>query len=93
MKAVKAQLALTVADTQYAYQLPKDARRFRVHLRDWATFRLAYEPGKVATPTVDYETIPASAEKYEDDITGSLYLYLASFVALKVAEIEVWVAS
>jgi len=85
-------VALTSADTEYSQALPANTKKFRVHLRDFATFRLAYETGKVATPTGAYETIPAGSEKYEDEvILASLTLYLASPVATKTAEIEAWV--
>ena len=84
-------LALTAADTEYSQALPVNTKKFRIHLRDYATFRLAYETGKVAASTDPYETIPAGSEKYEDGLNlSALTVYLASPVATKVAEIEVW---
>jgi hypothetical protein len=85
-------VALTLADTEYSQALPANTKKFRVHLRDYATFRLAYETGKVAGSVDPYETIPAGSEKYEDQINiASLTLYFASPVAGKTAEIEAWV--
>jgi len=84
-------VTLTSANTEYSQALPADTKKFRIHLRDYATFRLAYETGKVATPTDPYETIPAGSEKYEDGLNlAALTLYLASPVAAKTAEVEAW---
>jgi hypothetical protein len=84
-------VALTNADTEYSQALPANTKKFRIHLRDYATFRLAYVTGKVATPTDPYETIPAGSEKYEDELlAASLTVYLASPVAGKTAEVEAW---
>jgi len=89
--ATKYAVALTNADTEYSQALPANTKKFRVHLRDYATFRLAYETGKVATPTDPYETIPAGSEKYEDGLNlSALTIYLASPVAGKTAEVEAW---
>ena len=89
--ATKYALALTAADTEYSQALPANTKKFSIHLRDYATFRLAYETGKVATPTDPYETIPAGSEKYEDGLNlSALTVYLASPAASKIAEIEAW---
>ena len=89
--ATKYALALTAADTEYFQALPANTKKFRIHLRDYATFRLAYVTGKVADSVDPYETIPAGSEKYEDGLNlSALTVYLASPVATKVAEIEVW---
>ena len=85
-------LALTLADTEYSQALPANTKKFRIHLRDFATFRLAYVTGKVAGSVDPYETIPAGSEKYEDGLNlAALTVYLASPVAAKTAEIEAWV--
>ena len=84
-------VALTNADTEYSQALPSNTKRFSVHLRDYSEFRLAYESGKVATPTEPYLTIPAGSEHYQDGLDASgLTLFIASPAAGKVAEIEVW---
>jgi len=89
--ATKYAVALTLGDTQYSQALPANTKKFRIHLRDYATFRLAYETGKVAGSVDPYETIPAGSEKYEDGLNlSALTVYLASPVAGKTAEIEAW---
>ena len=83
-------VALTAANTEYSQALT-NVKKFRIHLRDFTEFRLAYVTGKVATPTDPYETIPAGSEKYEDNLNiANLTLYFASAVAGKTAEIEAW---
>ena len=87
---IKYAVAMTSADTQYSQALT-DVKKFRIHTRDFTEFRLAYETGKVATPTDPYETVPAGSEKYEDSLNiASLTLYFASASAGKTAEVEVW---
>jgi hypothetical protein len=90
---VKYAVSMTTANTEYSQALPDGTKRFRIHLRNWSAFRLAYVTGKVATPTDPYESIPANSEKYEDGLkttTGSLILFFASPSASMIAEIEVW---
>ena len=88
--ATKYAVAMTSANTEYSQAL-SSVKKFRIHIRDFTEFRLAYETGKVATPTDPYETVPAGSEKYEDNLNvASLTLYFASAVAGKVAEAEVW---
>jgi len=84
-------VTITTLDTEYSQALPANTKKFRIHLQDFATFRLAYVTGKVATPSAPYETIPANSEKYEDGLSlAALTLYFASPVSTKIAEIEVW---
>lgn len=90
-KPVIYNVTMTLADTEYSQALPPNCRKYEIHLRDWSTFRFAYETGKVATPTEPYETIPAGGSKYEEHIRPeSLTLYFASPAAGKTAEIEAW---
>jgi len=89
--ATKYAVTMTNANTEYSQALPANTKKFRIHLRDWTGFRLAYETGKVATPTDPYETIPDGAEKYEEELNlASHTLYFASAAAGKTAEIEAW---
>lgn len=86
---------MTSANTEYSAALPLGIRAFRIHLRDWSAFQLAYVAGKVATPTEPYQSVPANGEKYEDwletrQLNEQITLYFASSVAAKTAEIEVW---
>lgn len=84
-------VTITTADTEYSQVLPANTKKFSVHLRDMATFRLAFATGKVATPTDPYETVPQGGEKYMEGIQATPTLYIASPVGTKVAEIEAWV--
>jgi hypothetical protein len=85
-------VTLTSANTEYSQVLPANTKRFSVHLRDYATFRVAYVTGKVAAPTAPYLTIAANGELYNEGLdVSSKTLYLASPSAGKTAEIEVWV--
>ena len=89
--ATKYAVALTLADTEYFQALPANTKKFSIHLRDYAEFRLAYVTGKVAGSVDPYETIPAGSEKYEDGLNlAALTVYLASPAADKTAEIEAW---
>ena len=84
-------LTITNADTEYSQALPANTKQFSVHLRDFTAFRLAYETGKVATPTDPYETLPINTEKHVENIEpASLTLYIAAPAGTKVAEIEAW---
>lgn len=84
-------VAMTLADTEYSQALPANTKKFRIHMRNFSAFRLAYEAGKVATPTDPYETVPAGAEKYENNLNmAALTLYFASSNAAMTAEVEAW---
>ena len=84
-------VTITSADTEYFRALPTGTKKFRIHLRDYAAFRLAYVTGKVATSVDPFETIPAGCEKFEDGLNpNALIVYLASSIAAKTAEIEAW---
>lgn len=84
-------VTMTSANTEYSQALPANPKRFRIHLRDWSAFRLAYVTGKVAAPTDPYESVLANGEKYEDNLgVSSLTLYFASGTAGKTAEVEAW---
>ena len=91
-------VTLTVADTQYTTQLSQYTKKFMAKPRDGATFRLAFETGRVATPTEPYITIDSGRTYWEDNIFIRVQtadwdgtLYLASPSAAKVVEIVEWV--
>lgn len=84
---------MTEADTEYSQVLPKGALTFLIHTRDESIFRLAFESGKVATPTEPYLTILANSGYSEFEIVnynGLLTLYFASPSSGKVVELLVW---
>lgn len=81
---------MAAANIEYYQALPANTQKFSIHLRDFSTFRLAYVSGLVAGAVDPYETVPAGAEKYEDQLYSTLTLYFASPIAGKTAEIEAW---
>ena len=79
------------ADTEYSQALPDSTKKFLIHTRDGTAFRLAFETGKVATPTAPYFTIPTGASYNEDLIQpSSLTLYFGCASAGKIVEIIAW---
>ena len=87
---------MTDADTEYSQVLRLRCLTFLIHTRDESSFRLAFEAGKVATPTEPYFTIPANSGYSEFEITNDLLiddritLYFASDSTGKVIEIIEW---
>lgn len=85
-------VTLTDADFEYSQALPSGTKKVAIHLQDNTAFRLAFETGKVATPTAPYISYPAGCEYFVEGVllTGAT-VYLAAPAASKTAEIEVWV--
>lgn len=82
-------LTLTLADTEYSQALPATCRRVAIYNRSAHALRLAFETGKVATPTDPYRTIPANSEWDSGPVKlSSATVYLATDDALDVVEIE-----
>jgi len=87
---------MTLADTEYEYELPENCKTFLLHTRDESAFRLAFETGHVATPTEPYLTILANCRFVEPSIANVTYqgelvtLYFASDDAGKVVELVYW---
>jgi hypothetical protein len=69
---------ITDGSTEYSQALPSITKKFMIHTRDGTAFRVAFETGKVATPTEPYFSVPANQAYYEDFIeAASLTLYFA----------------
>jgi len=86
-------VAITNADTEYSQAIPAGTKRIKVVLADGATFRLAWETGKVAAPTAPYWTQPANIP-YEEKIglyLSAQTLYIADSVGTKICQILCWV--
>jgi len=81
---------MTDADTEYSKELPKGCLTFLIHTRDESSFRLAFETGKVATPTEPYFTVPANSGYSEFEVDGGITLYFASGSSGKIIEIIAW---
>lgn len=71
-------VAITDGNTEYSQALPSLTKKFLMHCRDGTAFRIAFETGKVATPTEPYFSVPTNQAYYEDFLeAASLTLYFA----------------
>lgn len=81
-----ANVAMTLANTEYSYLLPTATKRFIIKLRGGASFRIAY----VAAAT-EWLTVSAGNFYSEDDLVlPGTTLYFQSPAAAQVAEIVYW---
>jgi hypothetical protein len=87
-------VALTTQNTEYAQQLPADARRIRFQLRTAVDLRYAFTTGLVATPTAPYMTLKSgqvyTMEIQKEQIIGQPTIYFAAASGSLVVELEVW---
>lgn len=84
-----ANVALTLAATEYSYVVPPGTKRIQVTNRSFQQMRLAYVSGGTNTAWI---TVPAGAQYSEVDLAvTSLTLYIqVPATAGTVAEIVVW---
>ena len=88
---------MTLANTEYIQVLPENCKGFIIHTRDETVFRLAFETGHVATPTVPYFTIVATKAFGTGDVFNYTFggnlltLFFASPNGGKVIELIYWV--
>lgn len=92
IKATIYNVAVTDADTEYSQQLAAGTVRFQIRMQDGSAFRLAFETGKVASPTAPYASAPLNTLWEEDGLNprGTYTLYFASAAGSKTAEIVCW---
>lgn len=84
-------ISLTNKDTEYSQVLPNGTKRFAISLRNDKAFRIAFETGKVATPTDPYLMIKGNTEYSEQDLNLSgKTLYIASYDDNQTAQLIVW---
>jgi len=85
-------VALALANTEYAQALPVGCRGFEFHCRTANDVRFAFETGRVAAPVAPYMTLPSGLWYYNLEVRFDVVwtLYLASAVAAVVAEIIAW---
>lgn len=83
-------IEMTLADTEYSQALGSQVKRFEIKTRDSSAFRVAFETGKVATPTNPYLTVPANSSYSEDGLNCASTIYFASGDAGKIIEIITW---
>lgn len=81
-------VTITTADTEYSQLLPDNTKSITVQLRTAAVSRIAFETGKVATPTAPYFTIKSGAAYSENNINlGGKTLYVAGDAGTELMEI------
>lgn len=84
---------MTQANTEYSKTIPAGCKKITAMVRsNDASFRLAFEPGKVATPTEPYFEIPEGGGYIAENInlaTGGT-IYIASSTAGKTIQFEFW---
>lgn len=85
-------VTMTNANTEYSQVLPANTKAIAVSVQsNDAEFRLAWQSGRVATPTPPYLRIPAGGTYYKENILlANATLYFACPVAGKVLQIEAW---
>ncbi|MFB0543813.1 MAG: hypothetical protein ACETVR_03430 [Candidatus Bathyarchaeia archaeon] len=84
-------VTLTLPNTEYSQDLPAGTKKFTIQERGGNAFRLAFETGRVATPTEPYATVGANQTYSEDHVyLTDKKVYLADPVGGRVIEIICW---
>ncbi len=85
-------VTMTTADTEYSQALPAGCKRYRISLQSQDTaFRIAYESGKVATPTAPYYNANIGEIIDVDQVNlAATTVYFACAAAGKIMQIEAW---
>jgi len=78
---------MTLADTEYSYQLPESTVKFEVKCRTDFDVKLAFIETESST---NYFTIPSGTSYWEDEIETTKTLYFQCADAGKVLEIKSW---
>lgn len=83
---INAQVALTLANTEYSYSIPALARRIEIRIRELKPLKLGFGPGESIT---NYRSIPAGYEYAIDGIaTGhNIIFYFQSSYPTTTLEI------
>ena len=76
------------ADTEYNQLLPDNTKLLTIEISDGTSFRMSFEPNRVAKANRPYATIPTNGEfdEHNLDLTG-VTIYFASSTADKTIEI------
>ena len=85
-------IELTTQDKEYSWQLPKNLKKFTLHVRDGTAIRLAMVADKVAGSNSPYFTLKANTAWSEDHLdiqSDDVFLYMACGSAGKIVEILV----
>jgi hypothetical protein len=81
-------VSMTLANTEYSYNIPSGVNKVLLKLRDGGVdLKLSYTSGTSGTT---YITIQSGSVKSIDDMKGGLTIYFQSDTASQVLEIEIW---
>ena len=87
-------VTLTTAATEYSQLLPNGCTKFSVSILAGVStdnFRIAFVPGKVATPTAPFLELTNDKEYKVDGLfVNGLTIFLASSATAAVAQIIAW---
>lgn len=78
---------MTLADTEYSYQLPEDTVKFELKCRTDFDVKLSFTSGESGT---NYFTIPSGQSYWEDEVETTKTLYFQCADAGKILEIKSW---
>lgn len=86
-------ITVTNADTEYSLALPAGTRAIRVQARGAVVTRVAFESGKVATPTDPYHTIKSGDKLEKSQLFTGATLYVACPSGSQVIEVLAFVSA
>lgn len=79
------------ANTEYSVALPANTRMFSLMLQENdAAYRIAFEAGRVATPTAPFINIPTGGSFSQDNLRTSATIFFASTTANRWLQIIAW---
>ena len=85
------EITMTSADTQYSQALPANTKKFSIQCTDSIETRISVVDGKVATPTMPYETLYAGQTYWDDGVyLSSKTIYAACGSAGKKMFVRAW---
>lgn len=81
-----------LANTEYVVTLPANTKKFSMFIQENdARYRIAFQTGRVATPTRPFILIPAGGSYSEDNLRTSTQIFFASEIANKWLQVIAWV--
>lgn len=82
-------IAVISGGTEYSYHFSGNTKRIQIQNRNNNITRIAFNPGVVATPTGDYQTLKAGGIYFEEGINAGPRFYFAASAG-DVIEILYW---
>lgn len=84
-------ITVTSQDTEYSQAITGQVKAIRVQCRDATDIRVAFQTGKVATPTDPYHTVKSGTVLYMDRLFwNNPTIYVAAGSGSKKVEVLVW---